>query len=93
VDFYILKAYIASSDSATASKGDSVTLTGVNFGPDIVTVALYPIDGITGTNARVTSSPSNTGVTFTVPSVTAGDYIIKVKNTQGYSNGFPITIN
>jgi len=93
VYFYILKAFIASSDHATASKGDSVILTGVNFGPDKVTVALYPIDGISGTNATVTSSPSNTSVTITVPGVAAGDYIMKVKNTHGYSNGFPITVN
>ncbi len=101
-DFYIPKAFItgitndALATITSATKGQPVKIHGVNIGLNKLTVTLYPVDGISGTNATVTAS-DNTSVTdntvdFTVPSVTTGDYIIKVRNSHGYSNGFPITI-
>ena len=69
-------AYPASVTAADPAGGETITLTGSNFQTGATVT-------IGGTSATSVSVASNTSITFTTPTKTAGDYDIVVTNSNG----------
>ena len=69
-------SYPGNDTAVNTSGGDTVTLTGTNFGVGVTVV-------INGTPASVVTRVSATQLTFTAPANAAGSYIIYVINADG----------
>jgi len=68
--------YPGNDTAVNTAGGDTVTLTGTNFGVGVTVV-------INGTPASVVTRVSATQLTFTAPAQATGSYIIYVINTDG----------
>lgn len=71
-------AYTGSKTGADPAGGETITLTGSNFKSGATVT-------IGGTSASSVSVVSATSITFTTPAKSAGDYDVKVTNTNGLS--------
>ena len=68
--------YPGNDTAVSNAGGDTVTLTGTNFGVGVGVI-------VGGTTASVVSRVSSTQLTFTAPAQATGSYIIYVVNTDG----------
>lgn len=92
--FEVRRAAITGISPASGVRGDTVAITGDDFGTGRLRVSFYSAEGRKrGARPLPDPVPTNTSVSVTVPKLPPGDYTVVVRNGHGESLPIPFAVD